>query len=139
MEKTELEQTLKQRVIKVVEMEYGTSVNKFAAALGLRQTTLNDQINGNSKISATVILAILSVHPNISAEWLLRGKGEMYSIDGTETSDYVIRNLFAQLATKDTQIAEKDKQLAAAQAENAKLLDLAKVKITHSTLNDVKL
>lgn len=77
MKQVELEQTLKQRVIEVVNHEYKTSVNKFAAALGLRQTTLNDQINGNSKISAAVIIALLSVHPDISAEWLLRGTGEM--------------------------------------------------------------
>ena len=77
MKQVELEQTLKQRVIEVVNLEYKTSVNKFAAALGLRQTTLNDQINGNSKISAAVIIALLSVHPDISAEWLLRGSGSM--------------------------------------------------------------
>lgn len=77
MKQVELEQTLKQRVIEVVNLEYKTSVNKFAAALGIRQTTLNDQINGNSKISAAVIIALLSVRPDISAEWLLRGSGSM--------------------------------------------------------------
>ena len=77
MNQVKLEQTLKQRVIEVVNLEYKTSVNKFAAALGLRQSTLNDQINGKGKISATVIIALLSAHPDISAEWLLRGTGSM--------------------------------------------------------------
>lgn len=70
-----LEQELKQRVADIVKSDYKSSVNKFAAELGLRQTTLNDQINGKGKISACTLLAILSVRPDISAEWLLRGIG----------------------------------------------------------------
>lgn len=81
MKQVELKQTLKQRVEEVVKLHYNSSVNKFAAALGIRQTTLNDQINGKSKISAAALLALLDVHPEISAEWLLRGKGEMYLYD----------------------------------------------------------
>ena len=76
MNKADLEQALKQRVIEIVQSDYKSSVNKFAAVLGLRQTTLNDQINGNGKISATTILSILQVRPDISAEWLLRGIGD---------------------------------------------------------------
>lgn len=75
MNKADLEQALKQRVIEIVRSDYKSSVNKFAAELGLRQTTLNDQINGKGKISATTILSILQARPNISAEWLLRGIG----------------------------------------------------------------
>ena len=78
MKQVELEQTLKQRVEDVVKQYYNGSVNKFATALGIRQTTLNDQINGKSKISAAALLALLDVHPDISAEWLLRGDGPMY-------------------------------------------------------------
>jgi len=77
MKQVELEQTLKQRVEDVVKQYYNGSVNKFATALGIRQTTLNDQINGKSKISAAALLALLDVHPDISAEWLLRGSGSM--------------------------------------------------------------
>ena len=76
MNKTDLEQALKQRVMEIVRSDYKSSVNKFAAELGLRQTTLNDQINGKGKISACTLLAILSVRPDISAEWLLRGIGD---------------------------------------------------------------
>lgn len=77
MKQVELEQTLKQRVEEVVKLHYNGSVNKFSAALDIRQTTLNDQINGKSKISAAALLALLDVHPDISAEWLLRGNGSM--------------------------------------------------------------
>lgn len=150
MKKVELEQALKQRVIEVVKLEYKTSVNKFAAAIGLRQTTLNEQINGSAKISASTILALLAVHTNISAEWLLRGNGNMYIMKQDEheeicraqlsdPNDAIIKNLLEQLSVKDMQIAEKDKQLAAALSENTKLIDLAKVKVVRSKFNDIKL
>lgn len=109
MKQVELEQTLKQRVIEVVNLEYKTSVNKFAAALGIRQTTLNDQINGNSKISAAVIIALLSVRPDISAEWLLRGNGDMLiSQPQHETLTGEIRNDNETIAAlKETIAAQK--------------------------------
>ena len=74
----ELEMALKRRVAEVVNREYNSSVNKFAAALGIRQTTLNDQINRSAKISATTLLALTEIRPDISAEWLLRGEGGMF-------------------------------------------------------------
>ena len=76
MNRTELELSLKQRVQELVKRDYKASVNKLAGALGIRQTTLNDQINGDSKISAATILSILHTRPDISAEWLLRGVGD---------------------------------------------------------------
>ena len=78
MSNEELEAALKQRVTEVVNQEYNASVNKFAAALGIRQTTLNDQINRSAKISATTLLALTEIRPDISAEWLLRGEGDMF-------------------------------------------------------------
>lgn len=109
MNQVELEQTLKQRVIEVVNMEYKTSVNKFAAALGIRQTTLNDQINGKGKISAAVIIALLSAHPDISAEWLLRGTGSMLLTEPQhETITGEIRdNTETIAALKETIAAQK--------------------------------
>lgn len=109
MNQVKLEQTLKQRVIEVVNLEYKTSVNKFAAALGLRQTTLNDQINGKGKISAAVIIALLSAHPDISAEWLLRGTGSMLLTEPQhETLTGEIRdNTETIAALKETIAAQK--------------------------------
>ena len=110
MNQIKLEQTLKQRVIEVVNLEYKTSVNKFATALGLRQTTLNDQINGKGKISAAVIIALLSAHPDISAEWLLRGTGSMLLTEPQhETLTGEIRD--------DTETEELRKRLRRAERE----------------------
>ena len=102
MNRTKLEQDLKQRVADIVKSDYKSSINKFAAALGLRQTTLNDQINGNGKISATTILSILHVRPDISAEWLLRGTGEMYISENLSHEERISRleRLIKDIANK---------------------------------------
>lgn len=68
---------LKQRVVDLLE-ERGLKVAEFSRLCGISQTTLNTQINGNGKIGAQTIIAILAVFDNISAEWLLRDKGDKY-------------------------------------------------------------
>ena len=57
MKQTEAERAIKERVVQVLS-ECKISVNKLAMACEISQTTLNDQINGNSKISAATLLAL---------------------------------------------------------------------------------
>ena len=112
MKQVELEQTLKQRVEDVVKQYYNGSVNKFATALGIRQTTLNDQINGKSKISAAALLALLDVHPDISAEWLLRGTGDMLLNTATTRSrDGIETELNADVTELRDQLRRKDREI----------------------------
>lgn len=53
------------------------SVASLADAVGIPVGTLRGQIQGRRDISLSVILAILNTMPEVSAEWLLRGEGEM--------------------------------------------------------------
>jgi transcriptional regulator with XRE-family HTH domain len=76
------EKSLKQRIIDLL-LSQNVSVNLFAKSSGLKQTTLSDQINGESKISAITLTALLEYFPNLSAEWLLRGEGDMLKADTT--------------------------------------------------------
>jgi transcriptional regulator with XRE-family HTH domain len=59
----------------------GLSILAFANAIGIPQSTLNQQLNGrngkNIGVQISVITATLSAYPDLSAEWLLRGEGEM--------------------------------------------------------------
>ena len=72
-----MEEFVYQRIKEVIENN-GVSITKLSSELGLSQTTLNRQVTGVSALSSSVIEAILTYFPNLSAEWLLRGKGEMY-------------------------------------------------------------
>lgn len=76
MEAKETETAIKQRVQQVFA-ECKITVNRFAILSRLNQKTINDQINGTAKIGAVTLSALLAYRPDLSAEWLLRGTGDM--------------------------------------------------------------
>ena len=53
------------------------SVTSLGKKIGVPQATLNSQIRGDRALSLLTISALLDYFPDVSAEWLLRGKGEM--------------------------------------------------------------
>lgn len=67
---------LRERIKKVLT-ERELSVNALAATHGVQQKTLNNQIKGQTAISASTVLILLKQYPDLSAEWLLRGNGDM--------------------------------------------------------------
>lgn len=66
-----------QHINKLIEVK-AKSMRDFASQIGVRNNTLNQQINGLRSISYETINAILVTFEDISAEWLLRGEGNMY-------------------------------------------------------------
>lgn len=61
--------------------EKGISKFAFARSLKMEQTTVNNQLLGKRSVSIDLILSLLNNYPDVSAEWLLRGAGEMYISD----------------------------------------------------------
>lgn len=55
----------------------GLSDRAFSIKCGIAQNTLSRQLGGAREVSLTTICAVLDKCPEISAEWLMRGKGEM--------------------------------------------------------------
>ena len=66
-----------QRVNEVLSNKQ-VSVNALSKLAGMAQTTLNTQLRGERALSVLIVVKILEIFPDISAEWLLRGEGEMY-------------------------------------------------------------
>lgn len=64
------------RIKKIIE-HTGLSERAFAEIIGVKQNTLNQQLKGERGLSLETISKILISYENISAEWLLRGSGEM--------------------------------------------------------------
>ena len=54
------------------------SINSLAKQINVAQATLNPQLRGDRTLAANIVVKILEAFPDISAEWLLRGEGEMY-------------------------------------------------------------
>lgn len=71
-----MEKRIKERAKQALK-ELEISVNELANFRQLTRSTINDQFNGNSKIGAAALEALLAYRPDLSAEWLLRGTGEM--------------------------------------------------------------
>ena len=56
----------------------------------MSQTTLNTQLKGERALSANVVSKVLVAFPDVSAEWLMRGVGTMYSNQDTDDSSYML-------------------------------------------------
>lgn len=56
----------------------GISKSTLAASIGVEQTTLNNQLIGKRGLSLDTIIALLSSFSELSSEWLLRDRGDMF-------------------------------------------------------------
>lgn len=69
------------RIRNLIESKSYT-VNSFANEIGIAQTTLSTYFTKNRYPAYETIHAILHTFPDVSAEWLMRGEGDMYITDG---------------------------------------------------------
>lgn len=67
--------------LKSVIADKSNSASDFSKKIGIAQTTLSNQMKSPRGISVEVITLTLEHFPDISAEWLLRGKGDMLITD----------------------------------------------------------
>ena len=54
------------------------SVNSFSKKIGMGQVTVNHYFLGSRKLSFELVYKTLDSFPELSAEWLMRGNGDMY-------------------------------------------------------------
>ena len=114
--------------IKQVQKEKEITENGLAGGDTPTQKRLNRQLSHGASITLDTILRLLGACPDVSADWLLRGCGDMYAANTNVTgagrvtgknatvigqqagvlSEAFVHNL---LNEKDKQIAEKDKQI----------------------------
>ena len=80
-----MEATIYQRVKCVLE-DKSISVNALSKQINVAQATLNPQLRGDRTLAANIVEKILTAFPDVSAEWLMRGVGTMYS--NQDADDY---------------------------------------------------
>lgn len=71
-------EALQKRVL-MVKKTYRLTIDSIASAAGMYRPTVTNQLNGKFNIDVRVLLAIAQLAPDVSADWLLRGVGEMRS------------------------------------------------------------
>lgn len=69
-----MESLVAQRIKSVLEFKQ-ISIAAFSKMIGMQQVTCNRQIRGDQAVSLGLIKGFLKEFDEISAEWLLRGKG----------------------------------------------------------------
>ena len=84
-----METTIYQRVKLVLE-DKSISVNALSKQINVAQATLNPQLRGDRTLAANIVAKILDVFPDVSAEWLMRGVGTMYSKQDADDLYYMV-------------------------------------------------
>lgn len=84
-----MEETIYQRVKLVLENK-SISVNALSKQINVAQATLNPQLRGDRTLAANIVAKILDAFPDVSAEWLMRGVGTMYSNQDADDSSYMV-------------------------------------------------
>lgn len=108
--------------IKEVIAYSGLSDRAFALKCGIKQNTLSRQLGGVSEVSASTINAILDNYQEISAEWLLRGKGSMLlQKEETKPGMDKLKSIVYTIANLQDEINEKTMLTQRLLEENQKL------------------
>lgn len=81
-----MEEAIRKRINLVID-ESKMSQTAFADAINVVQVTLNRQLKGQRGVSLDTISSILQYQTDLSAEWLLRGEGEMRKTTELPTVD----------------------------------------------------
>lgn len=68
---------IKNRINEVKDY-YRLSNRGFAAEIGTKPAATNNYLNGTKEPTLEFVMAILSKYVDISADWLLKGEGEMF-------------------------------------------------------------
>lgn len=95
----------------------------FAKKIGVTQSVIASMFLRGTEPSAKVISSVIAVFDDISAEWLLRGKGEML-ISANQSKDENterISRLVDTIATLQGTINEQSKTIQALQERERKL------------------
>ena len=106
--------------LKDILLHYSSTLNSIAIDNAM-QTRLSRQVNGGAAITYDTILRFLDVFPDVSAEWLLRGKGEMLISDnlpkfhGAETDTEL--DVHASLARTTAELEEYKLQVLRLEAQ----------------------
>jgi transcriptional regulator with XRE-family HTH domain len=123
---------------RIKELIFKLELNQtsFAKAVGVSHTAIFKTVSGETQPRLVLIDAILNTYPQVSRDWLLEGKGEMFNnapaATVADTPDGYLQNHLMKLEKQFAEMAEMFRnQLAVKDRQIEKLMDLL------GKLNDV--
>lgn len=118
--------------ISLIIKEKNLSKRAFSRMVNCTDTAINNILNKRNEPGYKTLFGILQTYVDISPDWLLLGKGEMYrtvmenSNDDIDILTEVISNQKQEILDLKAQIREKDKQLGELIKTNLMLLEREK-------------
>ena len=73
--------------IQMILEEKRYSVRQLSQMIGMNATTIGRQLKGDQGVSLTLLQGVLGSFGDISAEWLMRGVGDMHIAGGIQMTD----------------------------------------------------
>lgn len=135
---------MKDRILEFLRTENKTS-SQFAEEIGVQASSVSHIISGRNKPSLDFIVKMLQQYDDLSTDWLIFGKGDMYKMDRASDlfgeslgsgSDNII-DIDSHKSTQNTDNEtdnekDKDVDLINAQAPDTKKQGLQKVILVYS-------
>lgn len=90
----------------------GLNEKALGAEVGVSQQMMNNYLSGACRIPTSVVVRILEVHPELSAEWLMRGEGEMKRVLASNPLASMQKVYEGLLNDRDKRIRELEIKLA---------------------------
>lgn len=109
-------QTVRER-IRLIISSTGLNDNAFAKKINITQSVIASMFRRETEPSVKIIICILKTFPNISAEWLMRGTGDMLLKGDKEKTEVNSHNKNTNINDSETigkllaMLEEKDKQI----------------------------
>lgn len=121
--------SINRRIREIINFTHVTD-NAFAKKIGVTQSVIASMFQRGTEPSAKILTAILSTFTDISAEWLLRGKGTMLLSETTLDSNLERMNrLVDTITTLQGTINEQMKTIKSFEEKTKRLeAELARIK-----------
>ena len=72
-----MDTTVIQRVKEIIQLKCNGNGSHYSRLIGMNQVSISDMCTGKTKANLALVEKTLNTFEEISAEWLLRGEGEM--------------------------------------------------------------
>lgn len=102
-----MEDDVRQRIIEIFRMN-NTNPTKFSKGDSALQNRLSRQLRG-AVITSDTIQRVLEDFPDISAEWLIRGTGEIYIKQQSEINNHTFEKYDAEVKIENGVITIRKK------------------------------
>lgn len=125
-----MEKKVIERINGLLKFKHLTT-NQLSRILGISPSSVYGYLQGSSKAPMSFVLLILESFPDVSAEWLLRGEGEMIKPEKKSHYLEMAEKLHAPLMVSEpSSLTAQVEQLAKNQQEMQSQLDRLLQKLT---------